>query len=132
MKLPLKPFSINKAWRGGRRFKTDDYKAWQQQGVLALRGFTRYHGEVEVRIRGTTSRYGQADVDNWIKPILDLLVLAEIIVDDSRVVRVSCEKSRCRGGDETIEIEIINVEENERLAEDEETVGEAEPAQPRR
>lgn len=92
MKLNLSPFSINRAWRGGKRFRTKEYLKWQQDGLWLLKSYSRVSGEVTVEITVWTKQYDRADVDNFIKPALDLLVHAGIIDDDKFVVEVFCKK----------------------------------------
>ena len=92
MKLALQPFSVNKAWRGGRRYKTSEYIKWQSDGMWLLKAHSRVAGEVTVRIVGHTTNYKRVDADNWIKPTLDLLVKADLIDDDRFIVEVSCKK----------------------------------------
>lgn len=79
----------NKA-RGGRR-KSDRYKAWlndagwqlEKQRPLAMIG-TCY-----VMVRAVKPDKRKRDVDNIVKPILDLLVEHRVIEDDSHVQFVS-------------------------------------------
>ena len=102
--LPLKPFSINNAWRGGPRYKSTAYLKWLTEGSWLLKGNPRFENEVEVQINAYMKNYKGRDVDNPIKPTLDLLVAANVLFDDKLVKKVSCEKFK--DVDERLEITI--------------------------
>jgi Holliday junction resolvase RusA-like endonuclease len=85
------PPSLNNVFRnvpGVGRVRTGDYKRWITQNgyaVLAQRP-EKHKGDVAVHLRiGPRTR---SDLDNRIKPILDLLVKMQVIEDDSRVVEI--------------------------------------------
>jgi len=61
-------------------------------------------GEVEVRVKLFVSNY-RRDIDNPIKPLLDIIVKAGLIDDDSKVKKLVVEKFKSK--DEKTEI-IIN------------------------
>lgn len=110
IQLPLKPFSVNQAWRGGRRYCSKHYLAWKKEGAWLLKGQPSYSGWVEVRIRAYMKRWKNSDVDNVIKPTIDLLVEAGVLVDDKWVRRVSAEKfSTAVKTPECLEIEIVEL-----------------------
>lgn len=87
-KLPLPP-SANALWtvrRGTKqRIKTDAYRAWiVEAGWLIVAADwpqpTMLHGSVAISIEAPFSR--RRDLDNAIKPILDLIVRHGLIEDD--------------------------------------------------
>ncbi len=87
--LNTPPPSLNNIFVNGKkgRFKSAEYKAWQIRACLQLRRQGGWHvpGAVDVRLtfpRGQT----RADLDNLIKPTLDLLMAAGRISDDRNVV----------------------------------------------
>lgn len=61
-------------------------------------------GEVEVRIKLYVANY-RRDIDNPIKPLLDIIVKSDLIEDDSKIKKLIVEKFKSK--DEKIEI-IIN------------------------
>lgn len=92
--LTMPPPSLNNLFvnarkgRGGR-FKSATYKAWQARAFIQLRRQGEWHVPGKVRIRIILNRKEtRADLDNVIKPTLDLLMAAGRISDDSNVVEV--------------------------------------------
>jgi len=100
--IPLKPLSVNDCWQG-RRFKTPAYKQYEQDCMWFIKG-RKITGEVEVRVKLFVSNY-RRDIDNPIKPLLDIIVKAGLIDDDSKVKKLVVEKFKSK--DEKTEI-IIN------------------------
>lgn len=101
--IPLKPLSVNKAWRGGRRFRTKDYIQYEKD-LLVLLPKKHYAGEVEVHYKFHIKNYGLTDVSNLIKCLEDIIVKAGCIEDDRKVVKISAEK--IKSSEHYIEIEI--------------------------
>lgn len=100
------PPSLNNVFRnvpGVGRVRTGDYKRWLTQNgyaVLAQRP-EKHKGDVAVHIRvGPRTR---SDLDNRIKPVLDLLVKMQVIEDDSRVTEI---RAQWMAGD-GCEVEIV-------------------------
>lgn len=93
--LPIPP-SLNNAFvngpgRGGR-FKSAGYKTWQTLASLQLRRQEPWHIPGKISIRIVYDRqHTKADLDNLIKPILDLLVAAGRISDDRNVEKIEAE-----------------------------------------
>lgn len=92
LSLPVAPPSLNNLFVNGKkgRFKSPEYKTWQIKSLLHLRKHGAWHvpGAVEIKLtfcRGQT----QADLDNLIKPTLDLLMAAGRIADDRNVTAIS-------------------------------------------
>ena len=69
-KLSVKPISVNKMFQG-RRFKTQEYKKWQEQIKLLLKpkklGLPPYSLSLEI---GVSKLF---DIDNCLKPFIDTL-----------------------------------------------------------
>lgn len=92
--MPIPPSSnnmfINVPNRG--RVKSKAYKAWIEDAgwTILQQGIRRIAGPVTVHIR-CKRLSGRADIDNRVKPVLDLLVLHRAIDDDRNVARVSAE-----------------------------------------
>jgi len=72
--ISIKPLSVNKAWKG-RRFKTDDYKNFQDKVVILLRRIKDVpvyeSGMIVLYEFGFSSR--ASDWDNCIKNFQDIL-----------------------------------------------------------
>lgn len=109
--LPLEPFRVNKAWRGGRRFKTKEYIKWLEDGCWLLKGYQKSLGELEVHLRCYMRNYSRSDVDGPVKPILDLMTLAGLIEDDRFIKKLIVEKFK--SDEERIEIEISDMASTE-------------------
>lgn len=72
------------------RIKSREYAAWQIRSCLQLRRQPAWHVPGKVRIRLTFARQDtRADLDNLIKPILDLLMASGRIADDRNVVELA-------------------------------------------
>lgn len=94
LSLPFAPPSLNNIFVNGRkgRFKSADYKAWQTRACLHLRRQSGWHVPGAIRIRvAFNERDTRADLDNLIKPILDLLMAAGRISDDRNVRKLEAE-----------------------------------------
>lgn len=87
--LPIPP-SVNRCWRnvpGVGRVRTAHYRAWRDAAGWELRAQRppQIPGDVSISIRAGRPRR-RRDLDNIIKPVLDILVSCGVIVDDSHVV----------------------------------------------
>ncbi len=93
MNIDLKPMSINKAWRGGRRFRTKDYLQYEKDLLCLLPrdGGIKFDGEFEVDII-FYCKNKLSDADNIIKPIMDILTKSGIIKDDRFAMRIQVTK----------------------------------------
>ena len=90
--LPFPP-SVNNLFTQGivrgkvRRFPAKRYKAWRRQAVTCLRAAWRskppYAEQVVVRLQLVPPDKRARDADNYAKPVLDALVEARVLVDDS-------------------------------------------------
>jgi len=88
-KILVKPLSVNDAWQG-RRFKTSEYKQYENDCLWQKIPLVK--GEVEIHYTFHLKRYSTSDVDNFIKPLQDILVKMGAIEDDKKVVRIVAEK----------------------------------------
>lgn len=71
MKINIKPLSSNDSWKG-RRFRTDEYKAYAQELKLKLKPMVIPDGELEIAFQFGFSSRG-SDWDNPIKPFQDII-----------------------------------------------------------
>jgi Holliday junction resolvase RusA-like endonuclease len=103
-RLEIKPLSVNDVWRG-RRFKTPDYRAYEQHCFLILPNAVEIpEGRLELKIRFCLSSAG-GDIDNPTKPILDILQ-KKYGFNDSRIYRLLIEKVITKKGGEFVEFSI--------------------------
>jgi Holliday junction resolvase RusA-like endonuclease len=85
--LPMPP-SANLIWRTarGRTYRSPDYAAWREQAGWLVKGCKPVAGPVRVEI--AVSQKARGDIDNRIKPVLDVLVAGGLIAgDDKKTVR---------------------------------------------
>lgn len=102
--LDVKPLSVNQCWQG-RRFKTKAYKQYEKALLLLLPDieFT-YQGNIEINIVfGFSSK--TADIDNPLKPVLDILQ-KKYGFNDRSVYRLMVEKVITKKKEEFINIQI--------------------------
>ena len=91
--LPMPPTSnrifVNVPGKG--RVRSKKYTKWAKEAGWAVRmqKIGRISGKVEVEIG--VKRVAAADIDNRIKPTLDLLVTMGVIDDDKHVEKITCE-----------------------------------------
>lgn len=93
----------NNAGPGRGRFATKQYKAWKDEALACVleQGRKAFSKPVTIAIQLCDPRR-RSDVDNRIKPVLDLLVSTGIIPDDSnKFVR---GVSACWGGDDPCKV----------------------------
>ncbi|MDE2439270.1 MAG: RusA family crossover junction endodeoxyribonuclease [Patescibacteria group bacterium] len=70
-RIKIKPLSVNRCWQG-RRFKTKEYIEYEKEMMLMLPKCKMEKG-VPLCVRITLWIDQRADIDNPIKPILDIL-----------------------------------------------------------
>ena len=104
--LNVKPLSVNQCWQG-RRFKTKAYKQYEK-ALLALLPeieFT-YKDDLEINIVfGFSSK--TADIDNPLKPVLDILQ-KKYGFNDRSVYRLTVDKVITKKKEEFISIKITD------------------------
>jgi len=98
----IKPLSVNQVWRG-RRFKTQAYKNYELE-LLHLLPPGRFNGDLKVNvIFGFSSKL--SDIDNPLKPFLDILV-KRYNFDDRQIVELNVRKEIVNKGKEFIKYKI--------------------------
>lgn len=96
LSLPMCPPSLNNIFVNGRkgRFKSAEYREWQTRACLHLRKQNGWHVAGPIRVTLTfNEKQTRSDLDNIIKPVLDLLMAAGRISDDRNVRRLEAEFS---------------------------------------
>ena len=108
--LDTRALSVNKAWRGGQRFKSKDYLMFERE-ILYLLPKKHIDGEIEIDYRFYLKKnYSRSDVSNLIKVLEDIMVKADIITDDSLVKRFTAEKFKAEKDYIEIKIKQYNEE----------------------
>ena len=69
--INIKPLSVNNAWKG-RRFKTDDYKAYETELLYKLPKLSVPSGALRIDLT-FYFKNSLSDIDNPVKPFLDIL-----------------------------------------------------------
>jgi len=89
----LYPPSVNRLWRygRGRAFKTKAYNDWLEAGEARLLAFNlqSFDGPVSVEMAVGRPDKRRRDLDNIVKPCLDLLERVGVFEDDSQVHRLN-------------------------------------------
>jgi Holliday junction resolvase RusA-like endonuclease len=106
-KLNIKPLSVNQAWQG-KRFKTPLYKKYEQDCLFMLPNLKLGLPPYQINIEVAYSTIA-ADLDNCIKPMIDILQ-KKYNFDDKHVYRLVAEKKVVKKGNEYIVIEISGYE----------------------
>lgn len=92
----IRPLSINEAWQG-RRFKTKKYDDYERILISDLpRPVEKIKGWVGVEIKFYFKNFGCRDIDNSIKPLLDILKKKGYFEDDRKIVWLRVEKMRSK------------------------------------
>lgn len=112
IRIPVPP-SLNNVFATvkGRRIKTSAYKAWRAEAgysILAQRP-QKHDGDVIVNIQ-IGPRIPNADIDNRIKAVLDVLTDTRVIRGDSRVVTVTAAWNNAVKGCEVVVADIASGE----------------------
>lgn len=111
IRLPIKPLSVNKLWCG-RRFKTKDYKDYENAVCFLLPPAQLIEGYVNIHYKFYLKNWKATDGDNLVKGLQDILVSAGFIEDDRKIIKYIIEKIPAK--ENFIEIEIEKREgENE-------------------
>jgi Holliday junction resolvase RusA-like endonuclease len=106
MEVKIKPISVNVCWRGGRRFKTNEYKAWRETfGYLSLRQ-TKFKNVTKLYVQFFISNFNRSDLDNMLKPLLDALQECGFIENDNQIKEIHAIKLKCKKGEEKINFEL--------------------------
>jgi len=99
MKIKIKPLTVNQAW-AGRRFKTPKYKAYEQELWYLLPNQNIPEGNLTLDIVVAYS-YSGSDIDNFLKPFLDILQ-KKYVFNDNRIYKLIVEKKIVKKGSEYI------------------------------
>lgn len=106
IKVPLKPLSVNEAWKG-RRFKTDAYKSYEKHMLLILPKLVVPPGKLKIILEFGMSNAG-SDIDNPVKMTLDILQ-KKYWFNDSQIYEMTVSKVKVAKGDEYTKFEFISL-----------------------
>lgn len=91
----IKPLSINKAFQG-RRFKTKQYQDFEALCLYSMPKYQQIRNFVSIDII-FYFKNNRSDIDNCIKPILDIIVKKGYIEDDRKIMKLTVQKRITKG-----------------------------------
>ena len=106
--IQIKPLSVNACWQG-KRYKTVMYKQYEYALLAQLRKNNIPDGKLKVYFDFGFSNVS-ADVDNPVKPVMDILQ-KKYGFNDSRVWMIVSNKHKVKKGEEYVKINIQPYEE---------------------
>ena len=106
-KLNIKPLSVNNCWQG-KRFKTPEYKKYERDLLLMLPKNTFKFDKFSIQIEFGFSTT-LADIDNPLKPFLDILQ-KKYNINDRDVYSLIVSKKVVPKGSEYIKFKISQFE----------------------
>lgn len=107
--IKIKPLSVNDCWQG-RRFKTNDYKSYEQELYYLLPEMEIPDGKLTLKLEfGVSSK--ASDIDNLVKPFQDI-IQKRYNFNDKMIYRLEVDKIVVKKGEEFIKFEISKYEPN--------------------
>lgn len=103
----IKPLSVNNAWQG-KRFKTDDYKAYEKEMLFILPQIKLPLPPFEVHYTFGMSN-SLSDFDNPVKPLTDILQ-KRYKFNDRDIYKAIITKEKVEKGHEFINFEFMHYE----------------------
>lgn len=103
IKIPIKPFSVNKCWQG-KRYKTQDYKDYERDTLRLLPKMEIPEGDKRLDITAGVSNWSQ-DIDNIAKPLIDILQ-KKYGFNDKEIRILRLEKVKTKKGEEFVEFAV--------------------------
>lgn len=105
--IKVKPLSVNQCWEG-RRFKTRVYDDYIKECLYSLPKKSQIKAKrVAIEITLYLKNAERSDTDNFLKPILDIIVKKGWILDDRYVYKITAEKVKSK--QEKISIKITEL-----------------------
>lgn len=104
MRIEIKPFSVNDAWKG-KRYRTNDYKKFQKDMMYLLpRLEIDFKKPLKIDLLfGFSSN--ASDIDNPVKPLLDILQ-KKYSFNDNQIFELNIKKEIVKKNNEFIKLEI--------------------------
>ena len=111
--IDLKPFSVNKAWKG-QRYRTKEYKQFKQDVFDKFIVQCRDLKIVETGDLFAFFRFGLnvGDYDNPVKPFQDILC-DYLSTDDRRIIGADTRKVKVKKGEEFIRFKLFSFNKKE-------------------
>lgn len=103
--INIKPLSVNECWQG-RRFKTGKYEDYEQTVLLLLPKEKEINKSEKLQIKievGFSNK--NSDIDNVLKPLLDILQI-KYKFNDKQIYKIEIEKKIVEKKKEYISFEI--------------------------
>jgi len=104
--VEIKPLLISKCWQG-RRYRTCEYKKYTEEVLHLLPKKEMVEGQVGLFLTFYIKNPRQCDLDNFLKPMLDILVKKEYIKDDRYIYFLQAQK--IKSSINIIKIEIVQL-----------------------
>lgn len=82
--VETKPLSVNKVWQG-RRYKTKEYHQYERELGVLLGRRNGLQGKVAVELDFHLRNASRTDIDNPVKPLLDILTKLDWFEDDRNI-----------------------------------------------
>lgn len=98
--------SVNIAWQG-KRYRTPEYKKYTEEMLYLLPKKEMIVGQVGIFLFFYIKNPKQCDLDNFIKPVIDILVKKEYIKDDRYIYFLQAHKEESERN--LIKIEIVKL-----------------------
>lgn len=105
--IPMKPMSVNRAWQG-RRFKSDEYEAYEKEMLLRLPPGKLPEPPYRVFYEFGFSRR-DSDWDNPVKPTQDVLQ-KKYRFDDKEIYEAHVRKTIVKKGHEFVRVKIEHLD----------------------
>lgn len=105
--IKVKPLSANQCWQG-RRYKTRKYDDYIKECLLLLPKRDQIKGECGIKIVFALEKPKRQDVDNFLKPLLDIITKKGYIEDDRFVQEISIKKVKAEINKISIQVYQLN------------------------
>ena len=107
--IKIKPISVNKVWQG-KRFRTPEYRDWIDKALWLMKKQEKVGGRIYLKITFYIKYPLKSDLDNYLKPSIDLIVRKGWIEDDRFIFKLDTQKIEVKKEeDERIEYEIKSI-----------------------
>ena len=107
MRIDIKPLSVNLLYRGGPRYKSDEYIQYRDDVMWQLKPRTFPEGKFGILLKFGVSNSRQ-DLDNLLKGFLDILQ-EKYGINDNRYYYIGIKKLLVKKGNEYIDFEILPI-----------------------
>jgi Holliday junction resolvase RusA-like endonuclease len=89
--IEIKPLSVNQVWQG-RRYKTEEYDEYIKDCLRLLPKRPIIKGFISVNLSFYLKNANRCDLDNLIKPLLDILKKRGYFQDDRYIQKIEAQK----------------------------------------